>query len=336
MRTAGILGLAGRSRWRHQRLLILAYHGMSQVDEHRWNRSLFIPPALLDRRLVFLKGAGFNVLPLQESLDRLREGTLPERSVALTFDDGYVDFFRLARPVLERHHVPATVYLTTYYSERNLPVPGITAAYMVWKSAHFRGPIRSIQGFERMPMSSEAQRLEVSRVVGEYFTDERGMPPDEKQELLERLADELEFDLAEYRRRRLMHLMTPEEVREVAAAGIDIQLHTHRHWVPKDERLLRREIVENRERVQAITGRRADHLCYPSGVHFPELLPWLRALGVRSATTCEPALATAAHDPLLLPRFIDHAGVSDVEFEAWATGVLSVLPRRPAYEAVGR
>ena len=336
MKSAGLFGVAGRSRWRHQRLLILAYHGVSQLDEHEWNGPLFIQPAFLEQRLEFLKSAGFNILPLSEALERLRTRSLPPRSVAITFDDGYVDFHRLALPILRKHRVPATVYLTTYYSDPNSPVPGITAAYMVWKSRHYRGPIRTIKRFAGMPLTDGPHRLMVSRAIGEYFTNERTMPASQKQELLEQLAEELGFDFAAYRRRRLMHLMTPDEVREAAAAGIDIQLHTHRHWAPNNESLLRREILENRARIESITGRPADHLCYPSGVNFPELLPWLRDLNVRSGTTCESGLATPGQDPLLLPRFVDHAGVTALEFEAWATGVLSVLPHRPAYEVAVR
>jgi len=37
-----------------------------------------------------------------------------------------------------------------------------------------------------------------------------------------------------------------------------------------------------------------------------------------------------------LPRFLDHSAVSLVEFEAWASGVRAVLPRRNAYELAMR
>src|SRR5215204_6613459 len=96
MRSAGLFDLAGRSRWRHDRLLILGYHGISQEDEHLWNPSLFVPPEHLASRMRFLRARRFNVIGLAEGLQRLRTGTLPPRSVAVTFDDGYVDFYRFA------------------------------------------------------------------------------------------------------------------------------------------------------------------------------------------------------------------------------------------------
>ena len=337
MKTAGLFVRSGRSRWRQDRLLILGYHGISQHDEHQWKPDLFITPELLNSRLRFLRSSGFNILPLDEALRQLRAGTLPERSVSLTFDDGYVDFFRIAQPILKAHDCPATVYLTTYYSDRNLPIPGITAAYMVWMSPSFVGRLKSVpESFGHVDLRDPGVRRRVSTEVGVYFNDERTLVPARKHELLETLAEELRFDFAGLRKRRLMHLMTPEEATLVAREGVDIQLHSHRHWVPADETLVRREILENRARIEAITGRPAQHFCYPSGVHYPELLGWLGKLDVVSATTCDTGLAAPTDNPLLLPRFLDHSCVSPTEFEAWATGALRALPRRSGYSAPGR
>lgn len=331
MKTAGVFGRSGRSQWRRDRLLILGYHGIAQSDEQQWAPALFISAELFESRLRFLKSDGFNILPLDDALRMLRAGTLPERSVSLTFDDGYVDFYRIAHPILKIYRAPATVYLTTYYSERNLPIPGITAAYMMWMSRHFAGPLKTIPVFGHIDLRHPEGRRQVSQRVGEYFTDERTMPPALKHEMLERLAEELGFDLGSLRAQRLMHLMSADEVSDLARDGIDFQLHSHRHWVPEQEDLIRREILDNRERIEAMTGRPAVHFCYPSGVHYPEILDWLRKLDVRSATTCESGLAAASDDPLMLPRFLDHSRVSQTEFEAWATGALRAFPRRRAY-----
>jgi peptidoglycan/xylan/chitin deacetylase (PgdA/CDA1 family) len=332
MRNAGLFDAAGRTRWRNQRLLVLGYHGIAQDDEHRWNPSLFIAPEQLASRLRFLHARRFNLVSLDEGLRGLRSGTLPDRAVALTFDDGYVDFYRLALPILRAYRAPATVYLTTYHAENNQPVPGITAAYIVWKCRDFKGPLTSIPAFHGVRFDGPGRRHAISEQIGQYFNDERRLTAGEKHRLIVELAKEAGFDLKAFQRNRLMHVMTPDEARLVSQAGIDIQLHTHRHWVPNDEALIRREITDNRARIERITGRPANDFCYPSGVHYPELLPWLRSLGVRSATTCEPGLASPDDDPLLTPRFLDHTNVSIVEFEAWASGVGSVLPRRQAYE----
>jgi peptidoglycan/xylan/chitin deacetylase (PgdA/CDA1 family) len=122
--------------------------------------------------------------------------------------------------------------------------------------------------------------------------------------------------------------MNAGEVAELAAAGVDFQLHTHRHRSPDESELYRRELRENRDSIRAKTGSGAVHFCYPSGVYKPEHLPSLQAEGVVSATTCDPGFATQATDPLLLPRLVDHTGLSPIEFEGWLSGPASLLPQK--------
>jgi peptidoglycan/xylan/chitin deacetylase (PgdA/CDA1 family) len=86
--------------------------------------------------------------------------------------------------------------------------------------------------------------------------------------------------------------------------------------------LFTREIRDNRDRIREFTGHEAVHFCYPSGDYAPEFLPWLRELGVRSATTCETGLASPHSEPLLLPRVLDGEQVTPVEFESWLCGIL--------------
>ena len=89
----------------------------------------------------------------------------------------------------------------------------------------------------------------------------------------------------------MLTIMAPDEVRKLSAAGVDFQLHTHSHNTPSESVRFGREIAVNRDVIQAITGRRAIHFCYPSGAYRPEFLPWLSGADVISATTCDPWLA---------------------------------------------
>ena len=92
LKTAGAFRLAGGSRWRRRQLLILAYHGVSLDDEHLWEGALYLSPETFRSRMRALKSFGAAVLPLGEAVERLYAGDLPDRAVALTFDDGAYDF----------------------------------------------------------------------------------------------------------------------------------------------------------------------------------------------------------------------------------------------------
>jgi peptidoglycan/xylan/chitin deacetylase (PgdA/CDA1 family) len=69
-------------------------------------------PQLFRRALSLLHRAGHRSLELCDGLDRLQNGTLPDGSFCITFDDGYQSVYREAFPVLQRLGLKATVFLT--------------------------------------------------------------------------------------------------------------------------------------------------------------------------------------------------------------------------------
>lgn len=328
LRAAGAFKLAAESSWRQQRLLILCYHGISLEDEHLWRPYLYIHPDKLEQRLDSLKKGRFSVLPLGEALQRLRAGTLPERSIVLTFDDGFYDFYRQAHPLLRHYGFPATVYQTTYYTPLQLPVFNVICSYMLWKRRHEVIPDGSSVGVPGpLDVRSEASRFQiVRRLIENSAADSKSAL--EKDETAARLAALLRVDYADLKAKRILHLMNGRELQEIASNGIDLQLHTHRHRTPEDENLFRREIQDNRLLLENLGIPRPVHFCYPSGVYRPAFLPWLRKEDVISATTCDTGLAERESEPLLLPRYIDHQRRAQIEFESWTSGIGNLLALR--------
>ena len=327
LQRSGCAGLVGTSRWRRERLLILAYHGISQADEHHWDPALYLPPDALDERFCRLRKLGCTVFPLHEALHRLYSGTLEDRSVAVTFDDGYCDFVTQAFPLLQKYSIPATVYLPTLRVGGNAPVFRLLCSYMFWKSKQRRVHVPELrqEPFEIGDGPARAQAVDaISAAI-----KRRGMTRSDRDALVAAVADRLAFDYDAVLRKRLFQVMPQEDVARLAAAGVDFQLHTHTHTTPLDRELFAREIATNRDRIEQLTGTRPTHFCYPSGNYDPRFLPWLRGLGVTSATTCDPGLASRTTPPLMLPRFVDTRTI--VEFEGWLTGTAALLSRRASY-----
>jgi len=331
LKMVGLFRVIRNSSWRERRLLILCYHGISIEDEHRWRPHLYMRPELLEERLNVLKQGGFTVLPLAEALQRLYSCDLPPQSIAITFDDGAYDFYKQAYPLIKSFGFPVTVYQTTYYSALARPVFHMICSYMLWK----HGGIVPGQGRELgldVPMdlrTEVARRVVVEALLSK--AEKEDLDGQQKDELARQLAKLLGIDYDEVLAKRILQLMNRQEVAQLAAEGVDFQLHTHRHRTPNDGKSFRKEIVDNRESLQQLTGSPAVHFCYPSGVYKEPFLAWLEQENVISATTCDPGLATSATHRFLLPRFVDTSSCSALDFESWAVGIRDLVPRREKY-----
>jgi peptidoglycan/xylan/chitin deacetylase (PgdA/CDA1 family) len=327
-KTAGIFSLVQNSGWRRARLLILGYHGTAIDDEDQWAPSLFMSQDCFRERLRLIRKSGCTVITLKEAIRRLFKGDLPERSVTLTFDDGNYDFYKQAYPLLREFNVPVTVYLTTFYSHFNKPVFDVMSSYLLWKGRGSTLKVKELIGKDlEFNLADSAARAKALEGLHEFVRSNK-LSAEEKENLNIRLSKLLHINYDTLLQKRLLHIMTPDEVSRLAAEGVDFQLHTHRHRTPSVRQLFTREIEDNRESIRSMTGSSPTHFCYPSGVYDDAFVPWLKEMGVESAMTCDRDLATRSSDPYFLPRLVDTSNLSAVEFEGWLAGASAVLPQR--------
>ncbi len=327
LRGVGVSAFVAQSGWRNRRLLILCYHGVSLEDEHDWSPRLYVSPLHFENRLRILKQSA-NVLSLAEGLKRLAEGSLPDRSVAITFDDGFHDFHTRALPLLTKYGIPATVHLTTYYSDFRRPIFELICSYMLWKRRHTILEPLPISNWTSPVNLAESRDREFVLTVLNRYCDEKDSSGVDKDRLAAQLAQQLGIDYGQLIRQRVLQIMSPEEVRDVARNPlVSIQLHTHRHVMPNDSAQLIGEINDNRSRIEELTGQAAIHLAYPSSVHGPEFLESLKQCGVLSAMTIEPGLVDTSTNPMLMPRLMDQSYLDESLFEDWIGGIAAWLPK---------
>lgn len=283
-------------------LRILCYHGLWLTPGYAFGDCTFISPEQFERRMIRLKRSGLPVLPLDEAVERLGRGDLPEAAVTITIDDGWVSTFTHMLPVLEAVELPATLYATTWYAGRDLPVVNVAVDYL--RSAAGRS------GAEGAAKTAEIEAL----------------PVDQRLAALKAYGREAGVDEA-WLEHRQFHIMSAEELGEAKRRGLDIQLHSHRHIdVEAEIDALSREVEENRAFLtRAVGDLPFTHFCYPSGTYHPRAPSLLAASGVRSATSCEEGLNAPGADPLALRRLLDGRRVSDAEFDAYLSGMLHFL-----------
>jgi peptidoglycan/xylan/chitin deacetylase (PgdA/CDA1 family) len=310
------------------RLRILGYHGIAIDDEWAFQPMLFMRGSTFRARLEQLDRSGQPVLPLTEALNRLRQGTLPPCAVVITIDDGWFGTYRDMAPALQGYGFPATLYLSTYYVEKQTQVFNVATAYALWKAAARTLDIAEVDPSLKGRFElTDPERRSVAAQHLCALADSLDTA-NERQALLQRLYTTLGVDFDPVRRLRQFAFMSTAEAAELPTRGIDLQLHTHRHRFPCNHReALTDEVEANRSALGRIAPGPFQHLCYPSGVYDRSVFEQLASLRIESATTTAQGTNTGATHPLELRRFLDSEEISPIRFEAELSGFLDLLRR---------
>lgn len=122
-------------------LRVLAYHSVSKETGGPKLADYAIDPAEFERQLDLLKSKGFQFVPAAQAAAFLRgEGSVPERAVLITFDDGYANVKEEAARILRARRIPAIVFVVTK----------MLGSFNEWDQTH--------EQFERALMSAEDLR----------------------------------------------------------------------------------------------------------------------------------------------------------------------------------
>lgn len=254
----GRLLSATLGRWRG--LLVFNYHRVGDSSTSPFDRALWSASQdEFDQQVEFLKS----------QFDVIRIADLPEvvsradrRAVLITFDDGYRDNFELALPVLRRHGVPATFFITSGFMDQRNIAWWDEIAWMVRRSA-----LPQLPSFPRSPQtrdlsSPDAQEAAIKQLLLIF----KKLPEPETGDFLNDLAiasgaGRCPPDIADGM------WMTWDMVRQLHSGGMDLGGHTVSHPVlaNADIERQRREIVQSKQRVEELTDCRLTAFSYPVG-----------------------------------------------------------------------
>lgn len=281
------------------RLTILAYHRLGEpVDDGG-------PDAVTARHfrehLLYLK-ARYDLVTLDEGLRRLARGGARRPMACVTFDDGYRDNLLLALPILLEEGCRATLFPTLEAIEEGRApwTHRLAAGLIVLAEAGVpAGASETLRRFGAGThgLDGAARRRRIADVVAQA---KRG-PAAEAS----RLADEAERLAGPAAARPAM--MTADDLRAWAAAGMEVGSHTHRHPIlarlePAERRA---DLLASRLGLERILGRPVRHLAYPNGRTHDwndAVIEDARSAGFEAAVTTLEGANDAAIDPFRLAR----------------------------------
>lgn len=279
-------------------------------------------PQTFASRLAWLEQSPYKIVSLQQAIKHSHR----DNCIALTMDDGWAGTYELVGATLEKHNFPLMLYVTTYYAEKQIEVINVALSYMLWKTncEKLNVDIADFSCKKSFCLLNEDHPSIVSELCGEIdkLTDTA-----KRSSILKELSLQLKVGLT-VDGFPLFRLLNEKELQKLERFNVDHQLHTHRHCSPQEELLFKREITENITSLKSMLGDRTlDQFCYPSGEYYEHQLPWLRELGVETATTIYSGMLTEHTDLLQTPRFLDGEDVHQIEFEAEICGFMTIFRR---------
>ena len=96
---------------------ILMYHMVREHIQGAKFNKLRVLPSAFEKQISWMKKQGFNFVTMQELQQNW--GNHPAKTVAITFDDGYLDNLPNAFPILEKYQAKATIYVVVDRHERD-------------------------------------------------------------------------------------------------------------------------------------------------------------------------------------------------------------------------
>ena len=248
----------------------------------------------------------FHVLPLDEAIEKLREGRLPARAACITFDDGYADNHDVALPILRRHQLPATFFIATGFLDGGRMFnDGLVE--LVRRSSL---TALSTDGLGLSLPAGTSAVLSLADIAAKRATAlalinaVKYRPADERLALVDRLRQRAQLDALPD---DLM--MRADQVHAMYSAGMGIGAHTVTHPILAglDDAAARAEISASRATLASIIGAPVTYFAYPNGRphsdYSARTVQIVRDLGFTGAVSTAWGRAESGTDPFQLPRF---------------------------------
>lgn len=303
--------------------IVLTYHRVAALRSDP--QLLAVSPEHFAAHLQVL-AERYRVLPLQELVAALGCGRVQDKTVAVTFDDGYADNLENAMPLLEQAGVPATVFVGSgqlggpeYWWDElervvllggqppeflQIVLPSGTFSESATTSGHAETAESDLDSAWDVlrPPGTRSQRLYV-----ELCDFLRSLGHSEREMALEQIRSAFGTPL---RVRPTHRTLSPEEVRMLdASAVIDVGAHSFHH----DELAMRsmaeqtRAIVDDKAFLEEVCGHSVHMFSYPygeSGSFSDETVSIVKQAGFLGACANYPAPVKSRTDPFRIPRYV--------------------------------
>jgi peptidoglycan/xylan/chitin deacetylase (PgdA/CDA1 family) len=278
------------------KLLIVCYHRFA--SSARGDGA--ICARLFETHLRYLKRR-FTITSFAKLGEMLRAKVPVWNPLILTIDDGHADFMEIAVPLLARHGVPATVFVTTRFVDGEIWLWPDILHYALLKTGETRLLLRRCE--TELPLDTQPEKMQaLDRVLGIC----KALMDDEKTEFMKDVIEQLNVRIPPTPPREF-ESVSWDALRSLDSTLIEVGAHTLTHPILSkiSRKQAEEEIAQSKVRIEGMLDRQVIAFAYPNGLvgdYGEREKKLLKKHGYRFAVTCNGGFNTLDQDPFELMR----------------------------------
>ena len=300
------------------KIYISMYHYVRDLKNSRYPEIKGMDVSLFKQQIAFFK-ENFNPVTIEEVIAHFDNGyQLPERPLLLTFDDGYIDNFTTAFPILQEEGIQGSFFIPGKTFTENVLLD-VNKIHFVLACA----PIDELYSdvvneVDHLISNNEYSEMTKEEMIEKYAVANRFDPKEVifvkrvlqmvlPEEIRNRISSELfkkyvGIDEDKFARELYMNI---DQIKCMKRNGMYIGLHGYDHyWLGKlDKDKMEKDIDRSMEVLSDVLDKDSFIMNYPYGNYNDDVLSYLRSKGCKLGMTTEVKVAdTEKDDRLLLPR----------------------------------
>lgn len=297
------------------------YHRVATLKSDVWD--IAVSPENFEMHLKVLKSR-CNVLSIDELVNNINKGKITKNTVAITFDDGYVDNYNVARPLLEKYQLPSTFFIASGYlnKQKEFWWDVLENIFLHSEKLPETFLINHNNSFNQFQLQEEANLTDSLMQKHQDWKAYEEPPPTLRSTLFYKLWEYMKFQTIEVQELVLNEIkkwagqnttnntdnisMSNKELFEMLKCDLfTVGAHTVNHpaLASHDFHFQLKELSENKSFLKESTGKEINYVAFPYGNFNHDSLQAVRQLGFHAAFTTAEKPVFNHSNPAMLARY---------------------------------
>lgn len=266
-----------------KKCIILMYHGVTSINSVRGSVQNYdgkqVYAATFNEQVRHL-AKRYTILSLNQLFKAINNHQpLPANSVVITFDDGYLNNYHCAFPILKKYHAPATIFVCPDLIETNelnwLDTIEWLVTHTLRKNVHFT----TKQQNHSFSIQTTAEKIHAIISIKKLLFP---LTTTEHEEIISLLKKQLDVHQPYSENYRIMNW---HQLKELSASNISIQSHsaTHSILTSQDKDAIQQEIIQSKILIEKKLHTPVYAFAYPNGVYNHDVKTLLKQSGYTCA-----------------------------------------------------